>query len=162
MNRFRDMPRRRVIPKRELPADPIYGSTLVSKFINSVMSDGKKSTAEHILYKSFDIIKERTGDDPLKVFKKALDNVKPSLEVKSRRVGGSNYQVPIEVNPSRRLSLSIRWLVAAARARGEKSMKERLAAEILDAAANRGGGVKKREDTHRMADANRAFAHYRW
>jgi small subunit ribosomal protein S7 len=157
------MPRRRVIAKRELAADPVYGSTLVSKFINTVMSDGKRSTAERILYKSFDIIKERTGDDPLKVFKKALDNVKPSLEVKSRRVGGSNYQVPIEVNPNRRLSLSIRWLVAFARTRGDgKTMQEKFANELLDASNLRGGAVKKREDVHRMAEANKAFAHYRW
>jgi small subunit ribosomal protein S7 len=157
------MPRRREIPKRELSADPLYGSTLVSKFINTVMHDGKRSTAEHILYKSFDIIKERTGDDPLKVFKKALENVKPSLEVKSRRVGGSNYQVPVEVNPNRRLSLSIRWLVSYARGRGDgKTMQEKLANELLDASNLRGGAVKKREDTHRMAEANKAFAHYRW
>ena len=157
------MPRRREIPKRELAADPLYNSALVSKFINTVMRDGKRSTAERILYKSFDIIKERTGDDPLKVFKKALDNVKPSLEVKSRRVGGSNYQVPIEVNPNRRLSLSIRWLVSNARSRGDgKTMQEKFANELLDAANLRGGAVKKREDTHRMAEANKAFAHYRW
>jgi small subunit ribosomal protein S7 len=157
------MPRRREIPKRELAPDPVYSSTLVSKFINTVMNDGKRSTAERILYKSFDIIKERTGDDPLKVFKKALDNVKPSLEVKSRRVGGSNYQVPIEVNPNRRLSLSIRWLVAFARSRGDgKTMQEKFANELLDASNLRGGAVKKREDVHRMAEANKAFAHYRW
>ena len=157
------MPRRREIPKRELAADPLYGSTLVSKFINTVMHDGKRSTAERILYKSFEIIKERTGDDPLKVFKKALDNVKPSLEVKSRRVGGSNYQVPVEVNPNRRLSLSIRWLVGHARSRGDgKTMQEKFANELLDASNLRGGAVKKREDTHRMAEANKAFAHYRW
>jgi small subunit ribosomal protein S7 len=157
------MPRRREIPKRELAADPLYNSVLVSKFINTVMHDGKRSTAESILYHSFDIIKERTGDDPLKVFKKALDNVKPSLEVKSRRVGGSNYQVPVEVNPNRRLSLSIRWLVGYARDRGDgKTMEEKLANELLDASNLRGGAVKKREDTHRMAEANKAFAHYRW
>ena len=157
------MPRRREIPKRELAADPIYNSTLVSKFINTVMGGGKRSTAERILYRSFDIIKERSGDDPLKVFKKALDNVRPSLEVKSRRVGGSNYQVPIEVNPNRRLSLSIRWLVNYARNRGDgKTMQEKLANELLDASNLRGGAVKKREDTHRMAEANKAFAHYRW
>ena len=157
------MPRRREIPKRELAADPIYNSTLVSKFINTVMSGGKRSTAERILYQSFDIIKERSGDDPLKVFKKALDNVKPSLEVKSRRVCGSNYQVPIEVNPNRRLSLSIRWLVSQARSRGDgKTMQEKFANELLDASNLRGGAVKKREDTHRMAEANKAFAHYRW
>ena len=157
------MPRRRVVQKRELAADPIYSSTLVSKFINTVMSDGKRSTAERILYQSFDLIKERSGDDPLKVFKKALDNVKPSLEVKSRRVGGSNYQVPVEVHPNRRLSLSIRWLVGYADTRGDgKTMQEKLANELLDASNLRGGAVKKREDTHRMAEANKAFAHYRW
>ncbi len=157
------MPRRREIPKRELVADPLYNSTLVSKFISTVMSDGKRSVAERIMYQSFDIIKDRTGDDPLKIFKKAVENVKPSLEVKSRRVGGSNYQVPVEVNPNRRLSLSIRWLVGFARQRGDgKTMQEKLANELLDASNLRGGAVKKREDTHRMAEANKAFAHYRW
>jgi len=157
------MPRRREIAKREPAPDPIYNSALLTKFINTVMKAGKRSTAEQILYRSLDIIKEKTGDDPLKVFKKAIDNVKPSLEVKSRRVGGSNYQVPIEVNPNRRLSLSIRWLVTYARARGDgKTMQEKLANEFLDAANLRGGAVKKREDTHRMAEANKAFAHYRW
>ncbi len=157
------MPRRREIAKRELLPDALYQSPLVTKFINTIMSQGKRSTAERILYQSFDLIKERSGDDPLKVFKKAVDNVKPALEVKSRRVGGSNYQVPIEVNPNRRLSLSIRWLVGYARARGDgKTMQEKLANELLDAANLRGGAVKKREDTHRMAEANKAFAHYRW
>jgi len=157
------MPRRREIAKRELQADPLYNSPLVTRFISTVMRDGKRSTAESILYGSFDIIKERTGDDPLKVFKKALENVKPSLEVKSRRVGGSNYQVPVEVNPNRRLSLSIRWLVGYARDRGDgKTMEEKLASELLDASNLRGGAVKKREDVHRMAEANKAFAHYRW
>jgi small subunit ribosomal protein S7 len=157
------MPRRRVIAKREIAPDPVYSSALVTKFVNTVMNAGKRSTAEQILYRSFDMIKERTGDDPLKVFKKAVDNVKPSLEVKSRRVGGSNYQVPIEVSTSRRLSLSIRWLVGYARARGDgKTMEEKLANELMDAANLRGGAVKKREDTHRMAEANKAFAHYRW
>ena len=157
------MPRRREIAKRELLPDALYQSPLVTKFINTIMSEGKRSTAERILYQSFDLIKERSGDDPLKVFKKALDNVKPALEVKSRRVGGSNYQVPIEVNPTRRLSLSIRWLVGFARARGDgKTMQEKLANELLDAANLRGGAVKKREDVHRMAEANKAFAHYRW
>ena len=157
------MPRRREIPRRDPIPDPLYNSPLVTKFISTVMSDGKRSVAERILYQSFDIIKERTGDDPLKVFKKAIDNVKPSLEVKSRRVGGSNYQVPIEVNPNRRLSLSIRWLVGYARSRGDgKTMQERLANELLDASNLRGGAGKKREDTHRMAEANKAFAHYRW
>jgi small subunit ribosomal protein S7 len=157
------MPRRRVIAKRVIAPDPVYNSALVTKFVNTVMNAGKRSTAEQILYRSFDMIKERTGDDPLKVFKKALDNVKPSLEVKSRRVGGSNYQVPIEVTTSRRLSLSIRWLVGYARSRGDgKTMEEKLANELMDAANLRGGAVKKREDTHRMAEANKAFAHYRW
>ena len=157
------MPRRREILKREVPPDPIYDSTLVTKFVRCGMKNGKRSTAEGLLYGSLEIIKERTGDDPLKVFKKAVDNVKPSLEVKSRRVGGSNYQVPIEVNPNRRLSLSIRWLSSAARARGDgKTMKEKLANELLDASNLRGGSVKRREDTHRMAEANKAFAHYRW
>ena len=157
------MPRRREIAKREQVPDALYQSPLVTKFINTIMSSGKRSTAERILYQSFDLIRERSGDDPLKVFKKALDNVKPALEVKSRRVGGSNYQVPIEVNPTRRLSLSIRWLVGFARARGDgKTMQEKLANELLDAANLRGGAVKKREDVHRMAEANKAFAHYRW
>ncbi len=157
------MPRRREIPKREILPDPIYGSALLARFINTVMSGGKRSVAEGILYRSLDMVKERTGDDPIKVFKKAIENTKPSLEVKSRRVGGSNYQVPIEVNPNRRLSLSIRWLVGYARQRGDgKTMEERLANELLDASNLRGGAVKKREDTHRMAEANKAFAHYRW
>ena len=157
------MPRRREVSKREVPPDPIYNSTLVTKFVRCVMRDGKRSTAESLLYGSLDIIKERTGDDPLKVFKKALDNVKPSLEVKSRRVGGSNYQVPIEVSQNRRLSLSIRWLSTSARSRGDgKTMREKLANEFIDASNLRGGSVKKREDTHRMAEANKAFAHYRW
>jgi small subunit ribosomal protein S7 len=152
-----------VIAKREATPDPIYNSALLTKFINTVMKRGKRSTAEQILYKSLNIVKEKTGDDPLKVFKKAIDNVKPSIEVKSRRVGGSNYQVPIEVNPNRRLSLSIRWLVTYARSRGDgKTMEEKLANEFLDASNLRGGAVKKREDTHRMAEANKAFAHYRW
>ena len=157
------MPRRREIAKRPVPSDPVYSSTLVTKFINTLMREGKRSIAEHILYRSFDLIRERTGDDPLKVFKKALDNVKPSLEVKSRRVGDSNYQVPVEVNANRRQSLSIRWLVGYARGRGDgKTMEEKLANELLDASNLRGGAVKKREDTHRMAEANKAFAHYRW
>ena len=157
------MPRRREIAKREQVPDALYGSALVTKFINTIMSEGKRSTAERILYQSFELIKERSGDDPLKIFKKALDNVKPALEVKSRRVGGSNYQVPVEVNPNRRLSLSIRWLVGYARDRGDgKTMQEKLANELLDASNLRGGAVKKREDVHRMAEANKAFAHYRW
>ena len=157
------MPRRRVIQKRVVPADPIYDSTLVTKFVRMIMQGGKRSVAEGIVYGSLDIIKERTGDDPLKVFKKALNNVQPSLEVKSRRVGGSNYQVPVEVSPNRRLSLSIRWLATSARQRGDgKTMRAKLANELIDASNLRGGSVKKREDTHRMAEANKAFAHYRW
>jgi small subunit ribosomal protein S7 len=157
------MPRRREIAKREVPADPIYQSPLVTKFISTIMKGGKRSTAERIMYKALDIVKEKTADEPLKTFKKAVENVKPSLEVKSRRVGGSNYQVPVEVNPNRRLSLSIRWLVAYAHARGDgKTMQEKLANEFMDAANLRGGAVKKREDVHRMAEANKAFAHYRW
>ncbi len=157
------MPRRREIPKRDVPPDPLYNSALVTRFLRAIMLSGKRSTAEGILYGSLDIIKERTGDDPLKVFKKALDNVKPTLEVKSRRVGGANYQVPIEVHQNRRLSLSIRWLVGYARARRDgKTMREKLANELIDASNLRGSAVKKREDTHRMAEANKAFAHYRW
>ena len=157
------MPRRREVPKREVPLDPIYSSTLVTKFISTLMSDGKRNTAEKIMYASMSAIQEKTGDDPLKVFKKAIENVKPALEVKSRRVGGSNYQVPVEVNPNRRLSLSIRWIVGFARDRGDgKTMQEKLANELMDAANLRGGAVKKREDVHRMAEANKAFAHYRW
>ena len=156
------MPRRREVPKRDIAADPLYQSPLVSKFINCVMTDGKRSTAERILYKSFDIIKEKTGDDPLKVFKKAVDNVKPSLEVKSRRVGGSNYQVPVEVNADRRTSLAIRWLITYSRGRAEKGMIDKLSNELLDASNNRGAAIKKKEDVHRMAEANKAFAHYRW
>jgi small subunit ribosomal protein S7 len=142
--------------------DPLYNSNLVSSFVNVVMKRGKKSTAEGVVYKAFEKIRERAQDDPLKVFKKAIDNIKPTLEVKSRRVGGSNYQVPVEVRPERRTSLSLRWLVTFARERPEKTMVEKLASEILDASQNRGGAVKKREDTHRMAEANKAFAHYRW
>jgi small subunit ribosomal protein S7 len=157
------MPRRREIAKREVPADPIYDSALVTKFISTIMRGGKRSTAERIMYQALDIVKDKSQDDPLKVFKKAIENVKPSLEVKSRRVGGSNYQVPVEVNPNRRLSLSIRWLVSYARSRGDgKTMQEKFANELLDASNLRGGAVKKREDTHRMAEANKAFAHYRW
>jgi small subunit ribosomal protein S7 len=147
---------------REVVPDPKFHDRTVAKFVNVVMERGKKSVAEGILYGALDIVADRTKEDGLAVFKKALDNVRPSVEVRSRRVGGANYQVPVEVRPVRRNSLAMRWLVTAARARGEKSMKERLAGEILEAAANRGGAVKKREDTHRMADANRAFAHYRW
>ncbi|MCP4504760.1 MAG: 30S ribosomal protein S7 [Deltaproteobacteria bacterium] len=156
------MPRRREVPKRKILPDPKFGDRLVSKFINVVMTDGKKSTAERILYGAFDIIEARSDEEPVKVFKKALDNVKPSVEVKSRRVGGANFQVPVEVRTDRRVALGLRWLRDFARSRGERTMRERLAMEILDAAQGRGGAVKKREDTHRMADANKAFAHYRW
>ena len=156
------MPRRRVAERREVLPDPVYNSPLVTKFINGVMWDGKKSTAESIFYGALQQIGEKTGEDALKVFKRAIDNVKPTVEVKSRRVGGSTYQVPIEVHQERRGSLAIRWIVQYARARGEKSMTDRLAAELLDAANNRGNAVKKKEDTHRMAEANKAFAHYKW
>jgi small subunit ribosomal protein S7 len=156
------MPRRREVPKREVLPDPVYGSQLVTKFVNVVMRQGKKSVAERILYDALSTIRERTSDDPLKVFKRAIENVKPAVEVKSRRVGGSTYQVPVEVNPSRRLALSIRWVIQYAQARGEKSMKAKLAGELMDAAENRGGAIKKKEDTHRMAEANKAFSHYRW
>lgn len=156
------MPRKGHVPKRQVIPDPVYNSPLVSKFINCIMWKGKKSTAEQVFYGALDIIKEKTGEDPIKVFKKAVDNVKPVLEVKSRRVGGANYQVPIEVNQYRRVSLSIRWLITFTRMRKEKSMQERLAAEFMDAAGNRGAAVKRREDVHRMAEANKAFAHYRW
>ena len=156
------MPRRREVPKRPAQPDPIYNSPLLSKFINVSMHGGKKSAAERAVYRSLEKIRERTDEDPLKVFKKAVDNTKPALEVKSRRVGGSNYQVPVEVRPERRTSLSLRWLVKFARARPEKTMVEKLTAELLDAANNRGGAIKKKEDMHRMAEANKAFAHYRW
>jgi len=156
------MSRKGQIRVREIPADPKYHDRTVAKFMNIVMERGKKSIAETIFYHALDLAAERSKEDGLVVFKRALDNVRPAVEVRSRRVGGANYQVPSEVRPARRNSLAMRWLVTAARSRGEKSMEERLAAEILDAAANRGGAVKKREDTHRMADANKAFAHYRW
>jgi small subunit ribosomal protein S7 len=156
------MPRRRVVAKREILPDPLYNSQLVTKFINSVMNQGKKSLAEGILYGALNRVAEKTQDDPMKTFKKAIENVKPALEVKSRRVGGSTYQVPVEVRPNRRTSLAIRWLIEYADARGEKTMREKLAAELLDAANLRGGAVKKKDDTHKMAEANKAFAHYRW
>jgi small subunit ribosomal protein S7 len=156
------MPRKGIIGRREVEADPIYSNSLVQKFINCIMFQGKRSVAQEIVYNAFEIMKERANDDPLKVFKKAVDNVKPVLEVKTRRVGGANYQVPVEVNRNRQTSLSLRWIIGYARERGEKSMKDRLAAELLDAANNRGGAIKKRDDTHRMAEANKAFAHYRW
>jgi small subunit ribosomal protein S7 len=156
------MPRRRRVETREVQPDPVYNSTLANKFICSMMWDGKKAVAEKIFYASMEMIRERTGDDPLKVFKKAVENAKPLLEVKTRRVGGANYQVPIEVPQSRRTSLAIRWIVTQARSRPEKGMPERLAGEINDAANLRGGAIKKRDDVHRMAEANKAFAHYRW
>ena len=156
------MPRRREVPKRETLPDPQFGSTLISKFVSCMMIQGKKSVAEGAFYGSLELVKDRAKEDPVKVFKKAMENVKPILEVKSRRVGGATYQVPIEVPQDRRTSLAIRWIVANARARGEKTMREKLAAEILDASNNRGGAIKKKEDTHRMAEANKAFAHYRW
>jgi len=156
------MPRRRVVAKREILPDPLYNSQLVTKFINSVMERGKKSLAEGILYGALNRVAEKTQDDPMKTFKKAIENVKPALEVKSRRVGGSTYQVPVEVRPNRRTSLAIRWLIEYSVERGEKTMKEKLAAELLDAANLRGGAVKKKDDTHKMAEANKAFAHYRW
>ena len=156
------MPRRGGVPKREVIADPIYGSTVVTKLINQVMCDGKRGTAQRICYDAFEIIKEKAGKDPLEVFEAAMENIMPVLEVKARRVGGATYQVPIEVRPDRRQTLGIRWLVLYSQKRGERTMKERLASEILDAANNTGASVKKREDTHKMAEANKAFAHYRW
>ena len=156
------MPRRRVADRREVLPDPVYNSPLVTKFINGLMWGGKKSTAEGIFYRALEQMGEKAGEDPLKVFKRAIDNVRPTVEVKTRRVGGANYQVPIEVPQERRGSLAIRWIVAAARARNEKTMTDRLAGELIDAVNNRGNAVKKREDTHRMAEANKAFAHYKW
>ena len=156
------MPRKGPATKREVPEDPIYHSQLVTSLINHLMLDGKRGTASKILYEAFDMIKEKTGKDPLEVFEQAMENVMPVLEVKARRIGGSNYQVPIEVRPDRRRTLGLRWIVNYARLRGEHTMSERLAKEIMDAANNTGASVKKREDTHKMADANRAFAHYRW
>jgi len=156
------MPRRAEVPKREVLPDPVYNSQLVSKFVNAIMKDGKKTIAERILYDALEIVGEQTSEDPMKIFKKAVESVKPAVEVKSRRVGGSTYQVPIEVRPNRRLALSFRWLLESAKRRGEKTMKQKLAGELMDAAENRGAAIKKREDTHRMAEANKAFAHYRW
>jgi small subunit ribosomal protein S7 len=156
------MPRKGTVERRETIADAVYNNAVVEKMINCLMHKGKKSVAQRIVYDALDVIGQKTNDDPIKVFKKALDNVKPALEVKSRRVGGANYQVPVEVNRNRQTSLSLRWIIGYARSRGEKSMVERLSAELLDAANNRGGAIKKRDDTHRMAEANKAFAHYRW
>lgn len=156
------MPRRRIAEKREILPDPKYNSKIVSKFIVAIMQDGKKSVAEHICYGAFDIIKGKTGEDPLKVFKTAIENVKPVIEVRPRRVGGATYQVPMEVRPNRKLALAFRWLRENARKRPERTMTQRLAGELLDAFNGTGASVKKREDTHKMAEANRAFAHYRW
>ena len=156
------MPRKGSVPKREVLPDPVYGSVVVTKLVNNIMLDGKKGVAQSIVYDAFDMIKEATGEEPLEVFEKAMNNIMPVVEVKARRVGGANYQVPIEVRPARRQTLGLRWLVGYARKRGEKTMKERLAGEIMDACNNLGASVKKREDTHKMADSNKAFAHFRW
>ena len=156
------MPRRREVPKRQIMPDPKYGERLVGKFINYLMKRGKRNIAESLLYKSFDIVSEKTKEDPVRVFKKAMDNVKPVLEVRSRRVGGATYQVPIEVRPDRKVALAMRWLISYSKQRSGKSMVEKLAGEIMDAYNNRGASVKKREDVHKMAEANKAFAHYRW
>ena len=156
------MPRKGHIAKRDVLADPIYNDKIVTKLINNIMYDGKKGTAQQICYEAFDIIKEKTGKDPLEVFEAALNNIMPVLEVKARRVGGATYQVPMEVRPERRQALGLRWLIAYSRARGERTMRERLAAEIMDATNNLGSAYKKKEDTHKMAEANKAFAHYRW
>ncbi|WP_232699790.1 30S ribosomal protein S7 [Brevibacillus daliensis] len=156
------MPRKGPVTRRDVLPDPIHNSKLVTRLINRLMLDGKRGVAQNILYNSFDIIQERTGRNPMEVFEEALKNIMPVLEVKARRVGGANYQVPIEVRPERRTTLGLRWLVNYARLRGEKTMEQRLANEIMDAANNTGAAVKKREDTHKMAEANKAFAHYRW
>ena len=156
------MPRRGFVPKREVLPDPIYGSQLVTKLINSIMLDGKKGVAQKVVYGAFDIVKEKSGRDPLEVFIEAMDNIMPSLEVKARRVGGATYQVPMEVRPERRQTLGLRWITKYSRVRSERTMAERLAGEIMDAVNNLGGSVKKREDTHKMAEANKAFAHYRY
>ncbi|MBE5780641.1 MAG: 30S ribosomal protein S7 [Clostridiales bacterium] len=156
------MPRRGGVPKREVLPDPIYNSTVVTKLINQVMLDGKRGVAQRVCYDAFDIIRNKTGREPIEVFDACMENIKPQLEVKARRVGGATYQVPIEIRAERRQTLAIRWLVTYSRARSEKTMRERLAGEIMDAANNQGNTVKKREDTHRMAEANKAFAHYRW
>ena len=156
------MPRRGFVPKREVLDDPMYGGKLVTKLVNQVMLDGKRGTAQKACYGAFEIIREKTGREPLEVFEQAMNNIMPVLEVKARRVGGATYQVPMEVRPERRQTLGLRWLTTYSRNRGEKTMKERLAGEIMDAANNTGSAVKKKEDTHRMAEANKAFAHYRW
>jgi len=156
------MPRKGYVARREILADPIYNNKVVTKFINQIMLDGKKGTAEAICYNAFDIIKEKSGKDPVEVFETALKNVMPVLEVKARRVGGANYQVPVEVRPERRQALGLRWIVGYAKKRGEKTMEQKIAMELMDAANNTGGAFKKKEDTHKMAEANKAFAHYRW
>ena len=156
------MPRKGNVPKREVLPDPVYGSIVVAKLINSIMLDGKKGTAQAIVYGAFDMIKEQTGEEPLEVFEKAMNNIMPVLEVKAKRIGGANYQVPVEVRPERRQTLGLRWLTKYTRARGERTMAERLAKELMDAANNTGASVKKKEDTHKMAEANKAFAHFRW
>ena len=156
------MPRRGNVPKREVLPDPVYGSELVTRLVNNIMLDGKKGVAQKIVYGAFEIVAEKTGKDALEAFEEAMENIMPQLEVKARRVGGATYQVPIEVRPARRQTLGLRWLVGYARKRGEKPMKERLAGEIMDACNNLGASVKKREDTHKMADSNKAFAHFRW
>ena len=156
------MPRRGNVPKREILPDPVYNSVLVTKLINSIMLDGKKGVAQKVVYDAFDIIKNKSGKDPLEAFTEAMNNIMPSLEVKARRVGGATYQVPIEVRPERRQTLGLRWLTMFARKRGERNMSDKLAGEILDAANNTGNAVKRREDMHKMAEANKAFAHYRW
>ncbi|MCQ2551695.1 MAG: 30S ribosomal protein S7 [Clostridia bacterium] len=156
------MPRKGNVPKREVLPDPVYGSVVVAKLINSIMLDGKKGTAQAIVYGAFDKVKEMTGEEPLEVFEKAMNNIMPVLEVKARRIGGANYQVPIEVRPERRQTLGLRWLTKYTRLRGERTMAERLAKELVDAANNTGASVKKKEDTHKMAEANKAFAHFRW
>lgn len=156
------MPRKGPVPRREILPDPMYGSRLAARFVNRLMYNGKKGAAEKIFYGALEVLAEKTGEEALRAFEKAVENVKPHLEVKARRVGGATYQVPMEVRPDRQISLSIRWLINYARSRGEKSMAGKLAAELLDAFNNRGGAVKKKEDTHRMAEANKAFAHYRW
>lgn len=156
------MPRKGTVERREIGADPVFNSQLVEKLINCLMYRGKRSVAQGIVYDALELVRQRANDDPLKIFKRAVENIRPTLEVKSRRVGGANYQVPVEVNRNRQASLSLRWLIGYSRQRTEKSMVEKLAGELLDAANNKGGAIKKRDDTHRMAEANKAFAHYRW
>ena len=156
------MPRKGNVPKREVLPDPVYGSVVVAKLINSIMLDGKKGTAQQIVYSAFDKIEKTTGEDPMEVFNKAMNNIMPVLEVKAKRIGGANYQVPVEVRPERRQTLGLRWLTKYTRLRGERTMAERLAKELMDAANNTGASVKKKEDTHKMAEANKAFAHFRW